>query len=890
MMNSGKIRQISVDSAVSASTALLIDESENDDVDDDSKEGDDDEETSTTEEEEEEDEEPTLKYDRIGNDVQPILDRDSASCIAVHLKFLALGTHWGMIHILDHMGYNIRDKEISAHTTAVNQISIDDNGDYLASCSDDGNVVITGLYGNELNYRESYDRPVRAVAIAPNFYQSGSGRQFVSGHEKLIHQEKGLFNRYKSQVIHQGEGPIRTIKWRSCFIAWANDLGVKVFDVSTNKRITNIPRDHHPSLRAELYRCNICWKDDRTFMIGWADGIKTCVIKDQANTIQDLPSRYVEIVSQFKTDFYVCGLAPLNDNILALTYDETERTSTSDTPTEDNSSPRPHLRILAPEIVSYEELSNDALSIRGFNLYRCNDYHLESLVEDKLFFIVSPQDIAVAKIRDHDDHIAWLLEHHKFEDAMNAATEHSKQLKYHNIQEIGRLYLDYLLQEKKYDEGGKLCRRVLGNNRQLWEEEVYKFAHIHQLKAIAPFLPKSNPKLDPAVYEMVLNEFLQTDEKGFENLIEEWPTNLYNIKSVIYAVVDKLNKSRNEDAILHQCLAELYVADMQYEKALSTYLRLKNENAFDLIHKHNLFDSISDKIVKLMRFDKEKAVQLFIDNIDKVPIEKVVDQLRDYSELLHVYLDALFTKDPHVGQQYHGIQVALYAEYDYKKLLPFLRSSNYLPLQKALDECRRRTLIPEMVFLLGRMGNTKQALELITNELQDVDRAIDFCKEHDDIDLWKDLIDYSIDKPKFITSLLNNIGTHVDPIHLIRRIPAGMEIPGLRDSLVKIMQDFNLQIALRAGCKKILVSDCYLLLEKSIKTQKRGIRVEESQVCDVCQGEIIVRDLRFASNVITFFCKHSFHEECVPTESQDSCSICSSNTLRSRGPGNPSRM
>ena len=28
------------------------------------------------------------------------------------------------------------------HTTTVNQISIDDNGDYLASCSDDGRVCI----------------------------------------------------------------------------------------------------------------------------------------------------------------------------------------------------------------------------------------------------------------------------------------------------------------------------------------------------------------------------------------------------------------------------------------------------------------------------------------------------------------------------------------------------------------------------------------------------------------------------------------------------------------------------------------------------------------------------------------------------------------------------
>ncbi len=37
---------------------------------------------------------------------------------------------------------------------------------------------------------------------------------------------------------------------------------------------------------------------------------------------------------------------------------------------------RPHLRILEPSATSYDEVSNDALSIRGFQGYRCNDYHL----------------------------------------------------------------------------------------------------------------------------------------------------------------------------------------------------------------------------------------------------------------------------------------------------------------------------------------------------------------------------------------------------------------------------------------------------------------------------------------------------------------------------------
>ena len=51
----------------------------------------------------------------------------------------------------------------------------------------------------------------------------------------------------------------------------------------------------------------------------------------------------------------------------------------------------------------------------------------------------------------------------------------------------------------------------------------------------------------------------------------------------------------------------------------------------------------------------------------------------------------------------------------------------------------------------------------------------------------------------FITGLLHNIGTHVDPIILIQKIREGLEIPGLRDSLVKILQDYNLQVGARSN-------------------------------------------------------------------------------------------
>lgn len=65
----------------------------------------------------------------------------------------------------------------------------------------------------------------------------------------------------------------------------------------------------------------------------------------------------------------------------------------------------------------------------------------------------------------------------------------------------------------------------------------------------------------------------------------------------------------------------------------------------------------------------------------------------------------------------------LYAEYEPERLMTFLRASNFYDLEKALRICRERDYVPEMVFLLGRMGNNKQALMLIIERLGDVQRV-----------------------------------------------------------------------------------------------------------------------------------------------------------------------
>ena len=82
------------------------------------------------------------------------------------------------------------------------------------------------------------------------------------------------------------------------------------------------------------------------------------------------------------------------------------------------------------------------------------------------------------------------------------------------------------------------------------------------------------------------------------------------------------------------------------------------------------------------------------------------------------------------------------------------------------------------------MGNPKASLEIIVGKLYDANQAIQFVRERDDEELWDTLIQLSKNIPgvslvmwlcsyghccaEFITELLKNAGTHIDPTKLIK--------------------------------------------------------------------------------------------------------------------------
>jgi hypothetical protein len=63
--------------------------------------------------------------------------------------------------------------------------------------------------------------------------------------------------------------------------------------------------------------------------------------------------------------------------------------------------------------------------------------------------------------------------------------------------------------------------------------------------------------------------------------------------------------------------------------------RLRHKDVFELIGKYQLVDSIKDLVPGLMELDVEQAVRLFLDHMDKLHPDVVVQKLNSHSFYLY---------------------------------------------------------------------------------------------------------------------------------------------------------------------------------------------------------------------------------------------------------------
>jgi vacuolar protein sorting-associated protein 41 len=406
---------------------------------------------------------------------------------------------------------------------------------------------------------------------------------------------------------------------------------------------------------------------------------------------------------------------------------------------------RPHVRVIDVHPDSFEEISLDAVTIKDYQKNKPCDYRLDFIKEENSFFIIAPKDIIKATPRSFDDHIKWLIDRNKYEQALDDIKATNPSLiKTYSYELVVIQYIDYLLQTKQYREAADWCSKT-SMDAKSWEEKILFFAIEGQLEEIYEKIPHSNPKLSAVIYEKVLNEFLKFQNyQIFKYLIKKWPCDIYDLNFLTTAVLDAQNKNKNRTLL--ESIAILYEYQKLYNKSFVIYINLADQTVFDFLVKHDLYDCALDNIIALIDLNKDKAIDLFVKDIEKFPVKLVANKLASNKHYLHYYLDAMFNENPSASRDFHTMQVVLYAEYERSKLLKFLQNSQYIILAQAQKELQERNLIPEIVYILERMGQIKKAFQLVLHAIKDVNQAIDFCKKHNDKDLWEDLINFSLNK------------------------------------------------------------------------------------------------------------------------------------------------
>ena len=318
---------------------------------------------------------------------------------------------------------------------------------------------------------------------------------------------------------------------------------------------------------------------------------------------------------------------------------------------------------------------------------------------------------------------------------------------------IGELWLKQLVGARKWTEAGEVAGKAL-NTTSAWETWVWTFIKNNKFDDISPHVPALEliPPLPPLVFEVILGHYVSTDKARFKELLDQWPSDLFDVNSITSAIEGQLKSDSgppgSEDwRLLQECLAKLFLADGHYDEALKCYIRLHDaDTALTLVKEHHLIESIVDDIPSFVQL-RVSAEQLKtvpreeLEDLASEPIKLLVDEAESgvvqpdevLSQLesaglyvfLFFYLRALWRGEgsqhaqiaPKVGrsaavssltadagkllvEDFADTAVELFVEYDRELLNEFLHTSTAYTFEKAVKICEQRHYFNELVYLL----------------------------------------------------------------------------------------------------------------------------------------------------------------------------------------------
>ncbi|CAJ0958242.1 unnamed protein product, partial [Mesorhabditis belari] len=850
------------------------------------------------EDDDEEDLEPRLHYELLGaNDVKQLFQKSLASSIACHAKFLAIGTHHGQIFVMDHLGNvdYVNLPPYHLHRGHITRLCIDESGSYVASCAGDARVVVHGIGTSEFNQQINLKTVARSIALSPDYARRDSGQRVLIGERNLLMFEKGYLTT-KETILFRGsekDGFITALSWRRSLIAFTNEQGTRVLEKVNDTLITHVLPTHDVDrMRSTRFLPYHCWLDDENLAIGWADTVIVLTMTRNEQTRQ----RYGEIRYTWQLSMGLSGIShiPKSSNRTIDIDDETigepwgelivfglkpgeeadesgvdafcdlasvASMSTSSSP---SVPPTVFVAILEPESTNaYELQAEDKIGFTTHSHSMPAHFAMCALPEFDTYFLMGPKEIVTATPNCADDVVQWRRDHGRLEEAWTFALQHIDELTNPDFHPsvIAKLLIESLLEEGRAKYAASLLPEMCKEQKSEWENFVSIFEEAGRLLHLAEALPTQSPQLEPEIYEEVLHTALYHDLKLFRRLVSKWSPDLYRVGALTALTMQRIHEGTKSDAEksiqpdeekdLYHALANLYIADRKYDLALKIYFSSKEKYIFNVV---------KDQLTELMTIDKDQALSLLLNNEMVVNPADVMTKIAREPRLQLAYLKKLFERNE--GDEYADQMVSLLAEYDRPQLLPFLRKSKHYHTNRALEICSHRKYDDERVFLLVKSGNRREALNVMVQQQNRLDKAIDLCREHEDDELWSLLVNEVVSSrsPANISQLLATAGTSIDPLGIIEKIPEDLEIPGLRDLLVKILRDYETQVMLQWCCHSATLDDVRGMSDLFYKQANRATHYGQRSVCAICRSKLFLEEKR--EELQLFGCGHAVHSRC----------------------------
>ncbi|KAM3159790.1 Vacuolar protein sorting-associated protein 41 [Lachancea thermotolerans] len=820
------------------------------------------EEEDEEEEEEEEDEEPPLlNYTRITKLPKNFFTRDSISACQFHEKVFAFATHAGFLHFTETDFTTIRT--FRCHRASITSIFTD--GDIFATSSIDGSVVIGSVRDSAGMLACDFKRPVHAVVLDDRYKTS---KTFVSGGmagEVILSQRNWLGNRLDI-ILDRDNGPVVGIYTVDDVLFWMNDSGITFYSISSKTKLLQVPfpRDEQGT-RPDLYWPSVHFPETDRIIVVWANHIWTfkisltklpqhgnhlgSILSSAASSLRAAPDKKIDQEHYLYVNTVLAGVVSFkNDQLLCLEVPPSK--------TVKNKSELPRFKVI--DMFSGLEIHSDEVVSKSYQNLTVKDYHLGKHIGKGAteYYMISAKDAVSAHELSLKERFDWFSNTGHDYEAWKIglyAVDKSARL------EAGKRHINKTVSQENWKEAAKSITEVFSDAHDDRKDDYFE-AHVikdwgnyillllerEQANVIVDLIP-TEPPLDNQVYDATLNYYLKANQiSNFSKYLRLWPKNLFSLGAFCEKLEEVIEQDPENSADYRKDLVFLLIENGNDVKVIPHLIKLKDQRALDIIRRRKLLSMFSNQLVEILLLPfngsaKElssldlrdavkvfqKPVELLVEGAHMIGVNSIIPKLSSPREL-RLLLFLFFRKASSVNSlmiaPYEDDMLELYYEYDKTHLLDFLRSKNDYNIDKAIDLCASdENCFNELIYLWGKVGETRKALSLIIDKKNDPQLAIEFVKGSGDSELWEYLVTYSMNKPSFIEKLLDpraDIGTAYPEV--VKRVPEKMDITGLKVSLENVTKENFLSLNVGTGVFKIIDDETNQLAHEFLNLRDMG--------------------------------------------------------------------